>query len=142
MKTCVFCRSSVENAASICPHCRSDVNYQSLIGIPSTSVTRKNIPSLRPIIIIIETIIVVVISYAALMLFGFWVAAGSVVFAGGIFGAIGTDIINKINRDSVQYKCPGCLKEKIFYSGFDELKTGSKQRLICDCGQVSQIEII
>jgi hypothetical protein len=143
MKTCVSCRTEVDDNASICPQCRSDVSYNYFIKVPESSVLKERSPLFEKILLCIGVGLVILVGFFTIIIAGFWVGAGTILIGGILMGGFLNWILKFKHNDSINFSCPGCSHPDKYILECGELISGKQQRLICSsCGQLSQIEIV
>ena len=143
MKLCVYCRTEIDDNATICPQCRGDVPYKYYVKISENNVIKERSPSFEKILIILGVGLVMIVGFFTIIIAGFLVGVGTILIGGVLMGGLLNWIIKFKHNDSINFPCPGCSHLDKYILECGELIPGKQQRLICNnCGQISQIEII
>ncbi|MGA2733763.1 MAG: hypothetical protein ABSG35_14385 [Syntrophobacteraceae bacterium] len=142
-KICVTCRKKIDQAAIICPYCRSNAVYQSFLEIPSSRVIQVR----RPVRFFI--VICVALALAALPALFFFVFFGlflACLMAGIVFGVIAHLAIwisGARGFDKLFLPCPKCDKEALYTWPAERLQPGKNGDSICPgCGCRVRVRIV
>jgi len=106
-KICAMCRKMVDQAAVLCPHCRSDINYQHFIEVSTSQLVLERRPLLKAISIIVSMVVIGLIGIFGIALAGFWAGIGFTLFA-GVLAAAASEKIGAQGYDKARLSCNGC----------------------------------
>ncbi|MDA8138022.1 MAG: hypothetical protein M0036_05145 [Desulfobacteraceae bacterium] len=129
-KVCFACRKAIDKNATICPFCRSVIDYDCLTEIKSDDIVRKTSFIIKSIAFMILSILVGISLITGLALFGFWVG----IFCGLIMIAIIAAIYDSLRiggTDKAKIDCPFCDFTSEYSWNFNALSPGSRAKFIC-----------
>ncbi len=106
-KICAICRKMVDQAAMLCPHCRSDINYQHFIEVFDARVIKERRPLRKTLSIIISMVFIGLVGLIGIALAGFWAGIGFALFA-GILAAAVSNMLGAQGHDKVRLTCNSC----------------------------------
>lgn len=138
-KICSACRKSIDQAATVCPYCRSDSSYSFFVEIPDGLVVRERNDKKLAVWTLIILLVCAIVGITAFALAGFWIAAGAVIITVKIIYSI----TGPVYRDIVNFKCPGCGREDKYQWEPDSLDKGKPAvALQCTgCKQIGRIAV-
>lgn len=140
-KTCAACRKEVDQAATLCPHCRSRVDYRYSMDVSAVNIVKIRRPIFHIIYLLVITAITLYAAGLGIVLFGFWIGLGVALIVGAILGAIG-NAIGANGSDRLSVSCPGCSHSDDYKWSAGSLAPGKFAQLLCSgCNQKTAVTI-
>jgi hypothetical protein len=137
-KVCAMCRKVVDRAAVICPHCRSEINYQYFLELADGNVIKKRSPLVKAVSILVIVVLAGVAALVGLAFGGVWL--GLFVFVATL-GLISDKMVVG-GQDKALIACNGCSHEELYSWNAGSLMAGKRAAFECaSCKQKTLIAI-
>lgn len=137
-KICAMCRKMVDQAAMLCPHCRSEINYQYFIELADGNVIKKRSPLVKALSILVIIFLAGVAALVGLAFGGVWL--GLFVFVATL-GLISDKMVVD-GQDKALISCNGCGHEEEYSWNAGSLMAGKQAFLECSsCKQKTRITV-
>jgi predicted RNA-binding Zn-ribbon protein involved in translation (DUF1610 family) len=130
-KICAACRKRIDLAALICPHCRSDTNYRTLINVSNDLIIKDRRPIRSFVSFLVSVLVAAVFGLYAFLLFGFLAGAGAVIIVFTIMVSLMMWISGARGFDKLSLSCPECGHQASYQWPEGSLGSGKNGDLVC-----------
>ena len=138
-KICAMCRKMVDQAAMLCPHCRSEINYQYFIEVSDAQIMKERRPLRKTLSVIISIVFVGLVGLFGIALAGFWAGIGFALFA-GVLVAAASDKLGVQGYDKARLTCYNCGHADDYRWAGGNLEPGKQAHFDCSsCKQRTRL---
>ncbi len=131
VKICAACRKRIDQAALICPYCRSNTNYRSLIDASAGQVFSHRRPVRFFVSLSIAFLLAAIAALYAFLLLGLLVGTGAGIIIFAITAWLATSISGARGFDELLLSCPKCDHQESYRWPGGALEPGKTADCIC-----------
>lgn len=136
-KACAMCRKMVDQAATLCPHCRSDIDYQYFVEIPKEKVTKERQPVLEFVSVIVVIGVACFVGFLGFSVGGVWVG----IFLALVTLGAGNKMVAR-GHDMARLVCSGCGHSNEYRWPGESLLAGKQASFECtSCKQKTRLMV-